>query len=125
MLSVVHVGLDQLGDSALLLLLGSVFFLVPPECRYSNFAFMGSQFRKFCSGLSTNAHLESYFGKHLASAGHFFFFSRQNSLSVVECLPLAQVVIPGSWDQVPHWDPCRESASPFICVSASVSFMNR
>ena len=25
--------------------------------------------------------------------------------SVVECLPLAQVMIPGSWNQVPHQDP--------------------
>ena len=26
--------------------------------------------------------------------------------SVVEHLPLAQVMILGSWDQVPHWAPC-------------------
>ena len=35
--------------------------------------------------------------------------------SVVERLPSAQVVIPGSWD------PCREPASPSTYVSASVS----
>ena len=40
--------------------------------------------------------------------------------SVFECLPLAQVVIPGSWDRVPHQAPCREPASPSACVSASL-----
>ena len=42
-------------------------------------------------------------------------------------LPLAQGLIPDSWDQVPHWTPCMESASPLsACVSASlsVSLMN-
>ena len=32
--------------------------------------------------------------------------------SVVEHLPLVQVVIPGSSDQVPHQAPYREPASP-------------
>ena len=32
--------------------------------------------------------------------------------SVVEHLPLAQVVMPGSWDRVPHWVPCVKPASP-------------
>ena len=41
--------------------------------------------------------------------------------SVVERLPLAQVMIPGSWDQVPHQAPCMETASPSVCVSASTS----
>ena len=41
--------------------------------------------------------------------------------SVVEHLPLAQVVIPGSWDGVLHWAPHREPASPSACVSASLS----
>ena len=41
--------------------------------------------------------------------------------SVAECLPLAQVLIPGSRDQVPHWAPCMEPASPSACVSASLS----
>ena len=41
--------------------------------------------------------------------------------SVVEHLPLAQVVIPGSWDQVPHWAPHRKPASPSAYVSASLS----
>ena len=47
--------------------------------------------------------------------------------SVVECLPLAQVVILGSWDRVPHQAPRREPASPSACVSASicVSLMNK
>ena len=40
--------------------------------------------------------------------------------SVDERLPLAQVVIPGSWDQVPHGAPCKKPASPSACVSASL-----
>ena len=40
--------------------------------------------------------------------------------SVVEDLPLAQVVILGSWDQVLHQAPCRETAPPSACVSASL-----
>ena len=40
--------------------------------------------------------------------------------SVVEHLPLAQVVIPGSWDQVLHWAPHKEPASPPAYVSASL-----
>ena len=40
---------------------------------------------------------------------------------------LAQGVILGSWDRVPHWAPCMEPASPSACVSASlsVSLMNK
>ena len=38
--------------------------------------------------------------------------------SVVEYL--AQGVILGSWDQVPHRAPHREPASPSACVSASL-----
>ena len=40
---------------------------------------------------------------------------------------LAQVVIPESWDQDLHQAPCRESASPSACVSASdsVFLMNK
>ena len=38
--------------------------------------------------------------------------------SVVE--PSAQGVIPGSWDGFPHQAPCREPASPFAYVSASL-----
>ena len=41
--------------------------------------------------------------------------------SAVERLPLAQGVIPGSWDRVSHWAPCMELASPSGCVSASLS----
>ena len=40
--------------------------------------------------------------------------------SVVEHLLLAQVVIPGSWNRVPHRAPCREPASPSAYFSASV-----
>ena len=39
--------------------------------------------------------------------------------SVVEYLPLAQVMIPGSWDQVLHGAPRREPASPSACVCLS------
>ena len=39
--------------------------------------------------------------------------------SVVESLLLAQVVIPWSWDRVPHWASLMEPASPSACVSAS------
>ena len=47
--------------------------------------------------------------------------------SVVEHLPSAQGVIPGSWDQVPNRTPQREPASPsaYISVSPSVSLMNK
>ena len=41
--------------------------------------------------------------------------------SVVGRLPLAQVVIPGSWDQVSHQPPYREPASPSPYVSAFLS----
>ena len=47
--------------------------------------------------------------------------------SVVEHLPLAQVVILGSWDRVPHQALCREPASPstYVSASLSVSLMNK
>ena len=41
--------------------------------------------------------------------------------SVVECLPSAQVMIPWSWDWVPHQGPYVGPASPSACVSASLS----
>ena len=41
--------------------------------------------------------------------------------SVLEHLPLAQGVILGSRDRVPHQAPCMEPASPSACVSASLS----
>ena len=41
--------------------------------------------------------------------------------SVVERLPSAQVVIPGSWDRVSHWAFRRKPASPSAYVSASLS----
>ena len=37
--------------------------------------------------------------------------------SVIECLPLAQGMIPGSRDQVPHRAPCEELASLCLCLS--------
>ena len=43
--------------------------------------------------------------------------------SVVEHLPLAQGMIPGSWDRVPHQGPCREPASP--SASLPVLFMSK
>ena len=47
--------------------------------------------------------------------------------SVVEHLLLAQVMIPGSWDQVWHQAPHREPASlsAYVSVSLSVSLMNK
>lgn len=47
--------------------------------------------------------------------------------SVVEHLPLAQVMILGFWDQVLHWAPHRESACPsaYVSVSLSVSLKNK
>ena len=39
---------------------------------------------------------------------------------MVEHQPLAQVVIPGSWDRVLHGAPWEEPASPSACVSASL-----
>ena len=47
--------------------------------------------------------------------------------SVIEHLPLAQVMILRSGDQVLHRAPCREPASPSAYVSASVfvSLMNK
>ena len=41
--------------------------------------------------------------------------------SVVECLPLAQDMIPETRDQVPHRASCMEPASPSACVCASLS----
>ena len=41
--------------------------------------------------------------------------------SVVEHLPLVQVLILGSWDRIPYQAPCREPASPSASVSASLS----
>ena len=40
--------------------------------------------------------------------------------SAVEHLPLAQGMVPGSWDRVPRWAPCEEPASPSAYVSASL-----
>ena len=47
--------------------------------------------------------------------------------SAAERLPSAQVVTPGSQDQIPHRAPHKEPASPSACVSASllVSLMNK
>ena len=40
--------------------------------------------------------------------------------SVVEHRPSAQGMTPGSWDRGPHRAPRKESASPSVCVSASL-----
>ena len=47
--------------------------------------------------------------------------------SVVECLPLAQVFIPESWDKILHQAPLREhvSASAFVSASLWVSLLNK
>ena len=41
--------------------------------------------------------------------------------SVIERLPLAQVVILETRDRVPHRAPCMEPASPSACVSLPLS----
>ena len=46
--------------------------------------------------------------------------------SVVEHLPLAQVVIPGSWDRVPHGLPTGSLLLHLpVSLSLSVSLMNK
>ena len=40
---------------------------------------------------------------------------------VVERLRLGQIVIPESWDRVPHWAPRRGPTSPSAYVSAPLS----
>ena len=45
--------------------------------------------------------------------------------SVVENLPLAQVVFLESWDPVPHQAPHGEPTSPSVSLLLSVSLMNR
>ena len=42
---------------------------------------------------------------------------------MIEFLPLAQVVILGSWDRVPHREPASPSA--YVSASLSVSLMNK
>ena len=44
---------------------------------------------------------------------------------LVEHLPLAQVMISESWDQVPHWVPHREPVSLSTYVSASLCVYNK
>ena len=41
--------------------------------------------------------------------------------SVIERLPLAQVMIPESWDQIPYQAPQRKPASPSAYIPASLS----
>ena len=47
--------------------------------------------------------------------------------SVTEHLSSAQVMIPGSWNWIPHQAPCREPASPSACVSTflGLSWINK
>ena len=51
----------------------------------------------------------------------------QNKVDLGGSVVEAQVVIPGSWDQVTHRAPCRKPASPSAYVSASlyVSLVNK
>ena len=60
-----------------------------------------------------------------SATDNFFFFFKdllgRLGGSGVEHLPLAQLMILGSWNQVPCQAPCREPASPSACVSASLS----
>ena len=45
--------------------------------------------------------------------------------SAVKHLPLAQGVIPGFQDRVPHWAPCMGPASACVSASLSVSLMKK
>ena len=46
--------------------------------------------------------------------------------SVVKCLPLAQVMIPGSWDQIPHQAPQGSLLLPLpMSLPLSVSLMDK
>ena len=59
---------------------------------------------------------------HMFALSQIKYFLKTGHLgdSVVECLPLVQVVIAGSGEQVLYQAPCRESASPSAYVFASV-----
>ena len=76
--------------------------------------------------MRVTAHVELP-GEVLECSGQILGLKGHLGGSVVERLPLAQGMILGSWDQVPHWAPCGESASPSVYVSASfcVSLMNK
>ena len=56
------------------------------------------------------------------SGGPVHFEENLGSLggSVIECLPLVQVVIPGSWDRVLHRAPHGKPASPSASLSVSL-----
>ena len=62
---------------------------------------------------------ERRMGKKLGNICRHFRGRAEGPLgsSVVEHLPLAQGMIPGSWDLVPHQAAHREPASPSACVS--------
>ena len=51
--------------------------------------------------------------------------------SAVKCPPLAQHMILGSWDRVPHRAPCMKPASPSayvylsVCVCVCLSWINK
>ena len=60
--------------------------------------------------------------KHFQPVNYFYWGHLGGSVD--ECLPLAQVVIPGAWDRVLHWAPCGETVSPSASVSPSLSLVN-
>ena len=71
--------------------------------------------------------VNNMFEQENSSVTDYFLKALMEHLSGSVVEPLAQVVIPGSWDRVPHPAPRREPASPSACVSTSlsVSLMNK
>ena len=68
--------------------------------------------------------IESHIQLPFSSLFFFFYlkilFMGRLGDSVVEHVPLAQGMIPGSWDRVPHRAFFKEPVSPSACVSASL-----
>ena len=72
-------------------------------------------------GLDTESDTESLaLGLHLSPLCYKELSQGRLGGSVVEHLPSAQGMIPGSWDRVLHRAPRGEPASPSACVSASL-----
>ena len=89
--------------------------------------------RPCCLPTPAACHVPRPFISSSSGAGLAFLYHSLNSHYrrclgglAVECLPSVQGGIPGFQDQVLHWAPCMEPASPSACVSASlcVSLMN-
>ena len=82
-----------------------------------------------CEGKQTTGHMwvianspALVLGDELSGANKYLNRGRPGG-SVVEHLPLAQGVIPGVLDRIPHWAPCEEPA--YVSASLCVSFTNK